>query len=332
MPDSCTLAPMDKYGIALESSGTLTLDHEVDKTGSGLTIDCVIIEGDRWGSSGYYPASVLERDAAKFVEGTQIHLDHTESGKTDSAGTLMGTLTEAARYVEEDDGKKVLRAPLHFYATGTHNADWVRERMRSLGLSIRAGVTFASGTREGRSGKIVTSFTEAFSVDVVARAGAGGKFGMIKESAHPALAVEATQKGNTVEKEERDAIAAAVAVAVAEAMKPAIDGLTTAVSEVKIATENAGKGTPPTAREVAQKLSASKLGEKATERVWTAFEADASSAEAAISVEIERRDEAVAEAKKNQGHIEFNEDGTPKSGTAEEAAMPKGWGVEEVKG
>ena len=327
---------MDKYGVALEASGTISLDNEIDKTGSGLTIDCVILEGDRWGASGYYPATVLERDAAKFVEGTQIHLDHTEDGKVDSAGTLMGTLSETARYVVEDDGRKVLRAPLHFYSTGTHNADWVRERMRSLGLSIRAGVTFASGTRAGRTGKIVTSFTEAFSVDVVARAGAGGKFGMIKESAHPALAKEEAQKGNTVEKEERDALVAAMApalaTAVAEAMAPALTSVTTALGEVKKAQESMGADKALTASEVASQLTTAKLSESAAARVWAVYEEDAKLVKAEIVKETAIRDEAVAEARKGMGNVQFDEDGKPTGDAVKEAAMPKGWGVTEVKG
>lgn len=35
-----------------------------------------IIEGDRWGSSGYYPSAVIERDGPRvFASGTQMFLE-----------------------------------------------------------------------------------------------------------------------------------------------------------------------------------------------------------------------------------------------------------------
>lgn len=301
----------DKYGVATEQGANLTLDHEVDKEGSGLTFDNVIIEGDRWGSSGYYPATVLERDGAKvFKAGTQIHIDHTEDGKTDSAGTLIGELAEDARYVVEEDGTPVLRAPMHFYATGIHNADWVKERAKRLGVSIRSGVTFMDGTRAGRKGRIVTSFTEAISVDVVSRAGAGGKFGRIKESAHPASAHEEHEKGTPVEKEEIEAIGKAAALAVAEVLAKPLGDIATAVGEVKVAQESAGQPKPLTASETASEITKAKLSDTASARIWAVYEAKGD-VRGEIAREEQIRKEAVAEAQKGLGNVQFDEHGQP---------------------
>lgn len=61
-----------------------------------------LIAADVQGSSGYYPAAVLERDGAKaFPAGTQIYLDHpTESEEWErperSMRDLAGVLTENA--------------------------------------------------------------------------------------------------------------------------------------------------------------------------------------------------------------------------------------------
>jgi len=321
----------DKYGIATEQSATLALDHEVDQAGPGVTYDNVIIEGDRWGSSGYYPATVLERDGAKtFPAGTQVHIDHTEAGKNDSAGTIIGELAEDARYVEEADGAKVLRAPMRFYTTGIYNAAWVKERAKALGVSIRAGVTFMQGERAGRKGKIVTSFTEGVSVDVVSRAGAGGKFGMIKESARPALAEETDTRGNTMEKEERDALSLATANAVAEALAPLFTNVTTALGKVQAAQESANTPKVLTGSEIAKAIAGAKLGEKAAERVWAASESDGVDIEAKIAEEVAIRTEAIAEAQKNNGNLQFDEAGNKLDPNAQESAVAvKGWAVSE---
>jgi hypothetical protein len=50
-------------------------------------------------------------------------------------------------------------------------------------MSIRASGTAESGERDGRTGPVITSLTEGVSVDVVTRAGAGGKLVALLESA-----------------------------------------------------------------------------------------------------------------------------------------------------
>ena len=57
---------------------------------SGTRYRARLIEGDRWGSSGYYPREVLERDGPNvWPENTQIYLDHpTEREDWERPATL----------------------------------------------------------------------------------------------------------------------------------------------------------------------------------------------------------------------------------------------------
>lgn len=323
----------DLLGIATEAGGvTLDVEHATQSAETGLVIDNILIEGDRWGSSGYYPATVLEKDGARaFPAGTQVFLDHAEIGK-DSAKGLIGELQEDARYVLEDDGKKVLRAPMKFYESGTYNATWIKERAKRLGVSIRSGVTFAAGTAAGRTGKIVTSFTEGISVDVVARAGAGGKFGTIKESADPLQMQENPEERHTVTPEEIKAMATAIS----ESLKPSLDAVTTALGEVKTSVEESARSANSlTPQQVSADLAKAKLPTAAESRVWSVFEAKGN-VEAAIESEKAQWTEAVAEAKKglaDGGHFveESAEDKAKREQgeSASESYIPSGWAVSE---
>lgn len=133
------------------------------------------------GSSGYYPPDVLQRDGPKvFGEGLQIYLDHPSvSDERDrperSVKDLAGSLTGPAEWRE--DG---LYAPVKFI-------DSVAPHIGAIapisGMSIRA--SGKAGTREigGKKVRTIESIDVAHSVDVVTRAGAGGKVVDFLESA-----------------------------------------------------------------------------------------------------------------------------------------------------
>lgn len=256
-------------GIATESAGVLELTETKVK---GVFDNIIIREG--WGSSGYYPGDVLHRDGPKvFKAGTRIFLDHAE-GPIESAGRTIGVLQEDAR-PDTVEGRAVLRAPMRFFQTGVHNVDWIRERAeaRAIEVSIRSGVKYAAGEREGRYGKVVTALTEAFSVDVVARGGAGGSFGTIQESAPVGVDNSENQEGEIVPitKEE----AAELATAFAEALAPKFEAINTSLGDLAKAPkaqETALVALKPS--EIAAKIAAGKLSEKATERVYAAAEAE----------------------------------------------------------
>lgn len=139
-----------------------------------------IIKGDVQGSSGYYPAATLRRDASVFAEGLPVFLDHpsvTESHDRPerSVRDLAGRLASTARY--EGDG---LYADVEVYP---HWAPVIEAMADHIGLSIRASGTVEASRDEAIPGPVVTSLAEAASVDFVTAAGAGGKIVALLESA-----------------------------------------------------------------------------------------------------------------------------------------------------
>ena len=145
-----------------------------------------LIEGDRWGSSGWYGRDMLERDGPTvWPAGTQVYMDHP--GATEqhdrperSVRDLAGKITSTPVY--EADG---LYADVEFYP---HVAPVIEAMWEDVGMSIRASGTAESGERDGRTGPVITSLTEGVSVDVVTRAGAGGKLVALLESARATVA------------------------------------------------------------------------------------------------------------------------------------------------
>lgn len=304
-------------GIATEGAAPLETGNIVDDDKPGIVIeDCTIIEGDRWGSSGYYEGAALEKAAAKNVFHTdlQVFEDHADPND-DRAGKLMGHLEGDARFVLED-GVPKLKGPVRFFSD---RADWVKERIRHLGLSIRAGVLFEDGVREGRTGKIITDFTQAISVDVVARAGAGGKFGSIKES--EVISADTNNEGGAdvaLSKED----AAALGAAVAEALAPKLDAIATAVAESAKPTFK--EFTPG---ELAAELGKSTLTQAGQAKVWSVFEAKGD-VEAAITAETEHEKQVrEAAAGAPNGLTITGKDGEPNGPTATESDVPNGWGT-----
>lgn len=150
------------------------------QTPKGRRFRARIIAGDVQGSSGFYPAKMLKRDAAVFREGLPVFLDHpgaTESYDRPerSVRDLAGRLATTAVY--ERDG---LYADVEVYP---HWAPVVEAMAGDIGMSIRASGTVEPSQEEGVRGPIVTALTEAASVDFVTAAGAGGKIVALLESA-----------------------------------------------------------------------------------------------------------------------------------------------------
>ncbi|MCT1368408.1 hypothetical protein [uncultured Kocuria sp.] len=140
-----------------------------------------LIAGDIWGGSGYYPAAVLERDGPRvWPIGTQVFLDHPgqfesydlpERSIRDLAGKIVTTP------VYENDG---IYAEVEFYP---HIAPIIEAMWADVGMSIRASADAKPGEADGRSGPIIQRITSGISVDVVTKAGAGGKLVALLESA-----------------------------------------------------------------------------------------------------------------------------------------------------
>lgn len=131
-----------------------------------------------WGSSGYYPAAVLERDGPTvFPRGTHMYLDHPTI--EEDLARPERSLKDLAAVLETDP---VYRAD-HPDGPGLYADARVFEPFRDLigelapyiGTSIRAQGKTAEGKAEGRTGPVVEQLIQGLSVDFVTAAGAGGK-------------------------------------------------------------------------------------------------------------------------------------------------------------
>lgn len=136
-----------------------------------------------WGSSGYYPPTVVEAAAADKVwpKGTHVYFDHpSESEQYDrperSVRDLAAVFTEDARW----DGTGLVAevdviGPYRDLVTDPVFAE-------AVGMSIRASAEGEAGEAEGRQGRIFTRLVEGLSVDLVTKAGRGGKILAVLES------------------------------------------------------------------------------------------------------------------------------------------------------
>lgn len=156
---------------------------EVDPQSSEKGIwRALLIAADVQGSSGYYPAEVLMRDGPKaFPAGTHIYFDHP-SGSEDvdrperSVRDIAGFLLDDAAFEDAADGRGLF-SRIQFTEKAKPLA---KELHKVIGLSIRA----AGQIEETASGqRIVRSIEHGLSVDVVTRAGAGGRLVTMTESA-----------------------------------------------------------------------------------------------------------------------------------------------------
>lgn len=154
-------------------------DLKLDATGKRWSV--LLIKAG-WGSKGYYTEEALKRDGPSvFAAGTPIFLDHQtpeerEAKPFGSVQNLAGELATDAVWDEEQGG---LVSEVEIF---DHEQSRVKSLAKKVGLSIRARTTAERGTVEGRSGRIITGLVESRSVDLVVRAGAGGKFLDVLES------------------------------------------------------------------------------------------------------------------------------------------------------
>jgi len=177
-----------------------------------------IIAADTWGSTAFYPAEVLERDGGRvFTAGLQMfenHLTDDEEyirpeGKVEN---LIGKLVTDAIYESEGEDGPGLYADVEFYDSYLPR---INEIADDIGLSVRASGLTEYGERAGREGPVLVALLAAKSVDVVTRAGAGGKLTSILESegepaGRPINHTEGTQSMTDVTKEDFDAFSASI--------------------------------------------------------------------------------------------------------------------------
>ena len=174
--------------------------HESGKAkGSGKRRRAKLIAADVWGSSGYYPGAVLERDAeAVFFPGVKMYENHfTESEEYSrpegDVAKLVGKLTSYGVYEPDNPEGPGVYADVEFYDS---YVDRINEIADDIGLSVRGDGTSEEGEVDGRYGPIVTQLLNIRSVDVVTSAGAGGKIVSILESAGPMAGTPINNEGD----------------------------------------------------------------------------------------------------------------------------------------
>lgn len=139
------------------------------------------------GSSGYYSPEVLERAARDrlITRGTPVHLDHaSESERHDrperSVQTIAGVFTGDATY---DPDRAALVGEVQFF---TPWRERIAEMAPYIGLSISGSATdVTEGEHDGHRVKVIEGLAVIDSVDLVTRAGRGGQFLGLAESAGP---------------------------------------------------------------------------------------------------------------------------------------------------
>lgn len=181
-------------------------------TGTGKRRRAKIISADTWGSSMYYPAEVLARDAATaFPVGTRMFEDHfTEAESWERpvgvVGKLVGKLISEGQYEADNPEGPGVYADVEFYDS---YVDRINEIGDDIGLSVDGAADYVEGERDGRIGRIATGIPFIRSVDVVVAAGAGGKLISILESAGPMagrpINTEGEQSMTALTKEDFDA-------------------------------------------------------------------------------------------------------------------------------
>lgn len=139
-----------------------------------------------WGSSGYYPAEVLERDGPKaFRSGLHMYWNHpTLTEETDRPERNLSDL--AAVLVSDAKWQPNGVAGAGLYADAKVFGDFQRpvdELAEHIGVSIRALGKAQNGAAEGREGPIITQLTDGKSIDFVTAPGAGGEILNLFEAA-----------------------------------------------------------------------------------------------------------------------------------------------------
>ena len=164
-------------GVLLIEASTVT-----PQQGSKGIWRAKLIAADVQGSTGFYPAAVLERDGASaFPAGTHIYYDHpSESEQWErperSVRDLVGIMLEAATYEAAAPEGAGLYAQVQFFPDAKEQ---IAAMAQHTGMSIRAAGTL----EETDTGTVITSILRGVSVDIVTHAGAGGRLVEMTEAA-----------------------------------------------------------------------------------------------------------------------------------------------------
>lgn len=236
--DPASPAPVDM------GEASIRTDEEIELVESAIRRDGTIfgkIIQPGWGSTGYYPADVLERDGAQvYRAGTHMYWNHataTEEAERPEGdlNTLAAVLTTNAQWLANGPKGPGLYANAKVFSD---YADKINEKAEFTGLSIRGGGSFRFGEADGREGRIITAIKRADSIDFVTKAGAGGHVVLMESQPAP----------QWTEEEQTDMDELKEALALVETQKAQIARLTEGLilREAKdIATTELAKSTLP---------------------------------------------------------------------------------------
>lgn len=177
---------------------TATLSEKATQGETGRWVVQAISAG--LGSSGYYSPDVLERAATNGLigEGTPLFFDHpTKSDAKDrperSVRDIAAVFTAPAVY---DSAKQSLVGEVQVF--GPYR-DLVSEMAPFIGLSIWGSATdITEGMVDGKRMKVVEDLHAISSVDLVTKAGRGGEFLSLLESARAEVDRQAEAAGAPV--------------------------------------------------------------------------------------------------------------------------------------
>lgn len=206
---------------------TTTLRESGRAKGSGKRRRAKLISADVWGTTGYYPADVLARDAAyAFPVGTKMYENHRTATEeyerpVGDVSKMIGKLITAGEYEADNPEGPGVYADVEFYDSYVPRINEIGD---DVGLSVDGGADYIDGEIAGRYGKIFTSLLYIRSVDVVTEAGAGGKLTTILESAAP-------MAGRPIESEGEQSVTAITKEDFLEGLAAFGDTLTTKIQE-----------------------------------------------------------------------------------------------------
>ncbi len=163
--------------VLVESAVAFPSDYTFTES-SAVNPVVKIIDAGR-GSTGYYTKEVLQRDGPEiFKAGTLMYINHAtaaeEAARPEGDWTrLMGVTVGNAYWDEHGKEGAALYAPSKVFSDF---AAQVKEKAPYTGVSIRAGgrINERKIAPDGKPG-VIEALTRAASIDVVTKAGRGGK-------------------------------------------------------------------------------------------------------------------------------------------------------------
>lgn len=283
-----------------------------------------LIEGNRLGTSGYYPEEMLRRDGPRiFTKGTPMYLDHLSPAEKavrphGSVLNYAGELAEDAFY--EDDG---LYAEIEVFE---HQIPLIKSLKDKIGISIRALGECVEQNIGGQSVPVFNKLTKARSADFVVRAGAGGKIVSVLESAadEDSESPSEEQEG----RENMDEVLEAI-----KGLKTDFDTFgtrLTALEEAAKPAEEANKDDEKVeidALEIAEQLAASSLSVEGRKRVLDLHRANGKPLAELIEAE-EAYVKKAAPAPENEGDERESEESAADDEN-KQWALPQRWAVKK---